>query len=57
MSFTIDSIKPANSHWQPQRILVYSVQGLGKSTFASTFERPIFVRTEDGAAALNVAKH
>jgi len=54
MAFTLDSIKQANSDWQPQKILLYSVQGLGKSTFASTFDKPIFVRTEDGAGALDV---
>lgn len=54
MSFSLDAIKPANEHWQPQKILLYSVQGLGKTTFASTFDHPIFIRTEDGAGALEV---
>lgn len=54
MAFTLDAIQPANKDWQPQKILIYSVHGLGKSTLASTFDRPIFVRTEDGAGALNV---
>lgn len=54
MTFTLDAVKPANSDWQPQKILVYSVQGLGKSTFGATFEAPIFARTEDGAGALDV---
>ena len=54
MAFTLNAITPANKSWQPQKILVYGVQGLGKSKFGSTFENPIFIRTEDGAAALNV---
>ena len=54
MSFTLNAITPANKSWQPQKILVYGVQGLGKSKFGSTFENPIFIRTEDGAAALDV---
>ncbi|SDE21535.1 ATP-binding protein [Desulfuromonas thiophila] len=54
MSFTLDAIKPANANWQAQKILVYSVQGLGKTTFGATFEAPIIARTEDGAGALNV---
>lgn len=54
MAFTLDAIQPANKHWQPQKILLYSVQGLGKTTFASTFEKPIVIRTEDGASAIDV---
>ncbi len=54
MKFSLDTVQPANKSWKPQKILIYSVQGLGKTTFASTFEKPIFVRTEDGAAALDV---
>ena len=54
MTFTLDAIQPANKHWQPQKILIYSVQGLGKTTFASTFEKPIIIRTEDGAGAIDV---
>lgn len=55
MSFNLENIVPANSFFQPQKILVYSVQGLGKTTFGSTFESPILARTEDGAAALDIA--
>lgn len=55
MAFTLETIKPANTNWQPQKILVYSVQGLGKTTFGATFESPIIARTEDGAGALDVA--
>lgn len=54
MAFTLDTIRAANKDWQPQKILIYSVQGLGKTSFGATFERPIVVRTEDGAGALDV---
>jgi hypothetical protein len=32
----------------PRRILIYGTRGIGKSTFASMAERPIFIPTEDG---------
>lgn len=32
----------------PPRILVYGIEGIGKSTFASKFPKPIFIQTEDG---------
>ncbi len=54
MTFDLNSIIDANQTWNPQKILVNSVQGLGKSTFGSTFEKVIMARTEDGAGALPV---
>lgn len=53
MSFSLNSVISANSELKPQKTVIYSVQGLGKTTFGSTFESPIIVRTEDGAAALD----
>jgi hypothetical protein len=35
---------------RPRRALVYGVQGVGKSTFGATSERPVFIQTEDGLA-------
>lgn len=55
MSFSLEDIVNASATWQPQKILIYSVQGLGKTTFGATFEKPIVARTEDGAGALDVA--
>ena len=55
MSFDLTNVISSNAVWRPQKILVYSVQGLGKTTFGSTFESPILIRTEDGAGALDVA--
>jgi hypothetical protein len=44
----------SSSVWNPQKIIAYGVQGLGKTTFGCTFEKPILLRTEDGAAAMDV---
>ena len=52
--FDLNSIEPANANWKPQKIIICGVQGLGKGTFGSTFEKPILVRTEDGAGALSI---
>ncbi len=54
MSFDLSSIVSSSASFAPQRILLYGVQGLGKTTFGCTFESPILLRTEDGAAALDV---
>jgi len=54
MTFSLENIRPANAEWKPQKILLYGVQGLGKTTFGATFERPILIRTEDGAAGIDI---
>lgn len=38
----------------PPRICVYGGHGIGKSTLASKFPKPIFISTEDGLASLDV---
>lgn len=53
--FALGNIRLANETWQPQRVLIYGTQGLGKSTFGSTFENPILLQTEDGAGNLPIA--
>jgi len=50
----LDQIKPANSVFPPQKILIYGVQGIGKNTFASTFKAPVLLQIEDGSAALDI---
>lgn len=52
--FDLASIVGSGDVFPPQKIIVYGVQGLGKTTLGATFEKPILLRTEDGAAALNV---
>lgn len=54
MSFDLASITSAAATWSPQKALVYGVQGLGKTTFGCTWDRPILLRVEDGAAAIDV---
>lgn len=53
MSFDLSSIASASAEWKAQKVLLYGVQGLGKTTFGATFEKPILVRTEDGAGAID----
>jgi len=38
----------------PPRICIYGGHGIGKSTIASQFPRPIFISTEDGLASLDI---
>lgn len=51
--FDLAAITTSRS-FPPQKILIYGVPGVGKTTFASTFPAPILLRTEDGASALNI---
>ncbi len=37
----------------PRRVLLYGTQGIGKSTFGSMAEAPIFIQTEDGLAHID----
>lgn len=39
---------------KPPRILIYGPQGLGKSTFGSLADTPVFIQTEDGLDAIDV---
>jgi hypothetical protein len=54
MSFDLNNIQSAAAEWRPQKILLYGVQGLGKTCFGSTFENPVLIRTEDGAGAIDI---
>lgn len=38
------------------RILLYGMEGIGKSTFAANFPDPVFVQTEDGLGNIDCAK-
>lgn len=50
----LDQVRPANSVFPAQKILVYGTQGVGKNTFAATFARPILLQIEDGSAAIDI---
>lgn len=39
-----------------QKVVVYGPEGIGKSTFASQFPRPLFIDTEGSTAHLDVAR-
>lgn len=53
MAFDLKSIKKNESLAAP-RVLVYGVEGIGKSTFAAGAPAPIFIQTEDGLGSLQV---
>lgn len=40
----------------PRRVLLYGTQGIGKSTFAASAPKPIFVQTEDGLGEIDCDK-
>ena len=41
---------------KPPRIVLYGMEGIGKSSFASRFPTPIFIQTEDGLSQLDCAR-
>src|SRR5262245_18035495 len=41
---------------KPPRILIYGVDGIGKSTFAAGADAPIFIGVEDGTSTLDVKR-
>ena len=55
MAFELGDVVNASDIWKPQRILVSSVQGLGKTTIGATFEDAILAQIEDGAGAVDCA--
>ena len=40
----------------PAKVVIYGVEGIGKSTLASQFPNPVFLDTEDGTRHLDVAR-
>jgi len=53
MAISLASIKRGVSD-TPPRILIYGVQGIGKSTFGANAPAPIFLPTEDGLGVIDV---
>ena len=53
MAFDLKSISKNDAKLAP-RIMLYGVEGIGKSTFAAYSPKPIFILTEDGLGSLPV---
>lgn len=53
--FTLDQVITGVTH-RPPRIIIYGVDGIGKSTLASDAPLPIFIQTEEGANNIDVPK-
>jgi hypothetical protein len=53
MAISLASISRRNALRAP-RLFVYSVEGIGKTTFAAGAPAPIFIQTEDGLGSLDV---
>lgn len=51
--FSLSAITSSKG-WTPQKLVVYGVPGVGKTSFAATFPSPILLRFEDGAGALDI---
>ena len=41
---------------KPRRVMLYGVQGIGKSTFGAMALKPVFIQTEDGLGNLDAAR-
>ena len=54
MAFSLNDIRSSTAISAPPRIVIYGTPGIGKSSFAASAPNPIFLRTEDGAIALDV---
>lgn len=44
----------SSKRWTPVKAIIYGVPGVGKTTFAASFPKPILIRVEDGANAIDV---
>ena len=54
MAIDLKQLIQSRKNTSPPRILVYGVQGCGKTEFASNSPAPVFIFTEDGAGSLPV---
>jgi hypothetical protein len=50
----LELIQKANSMVKPQKIVIYGVQGIGKTSFGATFPGAVLLPVEDGAGALDI---
>jgi hypothetical protein len=54
MAFNLSSIRLSSEADLPPRVVLYGTSGIGKTTFGSMAPNPVFIPTEDGAAAVSV---
>ena len=54
MAFGLNSIRLSSDGDLPPRVVLYGTSGIGKTTFGAMAPNPIFIPTEDGAAAVSV---
>lgn len=54
MALSLASITQSSTGKSPPRILLYGVEGVGKTTAAAHAPKPVFIWTEDGAGKLSV---
>lgn len=47
-------LKKASANYVPLKVLIYGVQGIGKDTLLSTFERPCLIPAEEGAGNIDI---
>ena len=55
MTSLLESIQRGRQS-KPPRVLLYGVEGIGKSTFGSEAPKPIFIQTEDGLDEINSSR-
>lgn len=55
MGMSLESIKHGVS-FAPPRILIYGVQGIGKSTMLAQAPNPIMIQTEDGEGVIDIPR-
>ncbi len=55
MSNLLESITTGRQP-QPPRIMIYGSEGVGKSTFAASAPKAVFIQTEDGLSEIDTAK-
>lgn len=53
MAISLDSLRSSRDT-RPPRVLIYGVAGVGKTTFAASAEKPVFIWTEEGGGTLDV---
>ncbi len=50
----LELVKKANVSVPPLKMILYGTQGIGKTTFGSTFSSAVMLPTEDGASAVDI---